>query len=172
MIVRLLLSASLLAVIALFGVIFGGSSDPIRPGAVAASPASTTVDGLDFSHSVTSDAQPVDPDVEYHSGENKVWVSFNFRDHDPSARVSYLVRANGTDYVWGRLNCCNANSGRFAFPIERRNGSGDALAGAAYDVRVYVNDAEVAHGGFGVKGKQGQDNGNARSNDHQGNDNN
>ncbi len=157
MVIRLLASASLVAMIALAGVVFGGASAPFRPTAASAAPASTTVDGLDFSHGITSDAQPVNPDIEYHSGENKVWVSFNFRDHNPNTKVSYLVRADGEDYRWGDLDCCSSSSGRFAFPIERKNGG--ALAGAAYDVRVYVSDVEVAHGGFGVKGKQGLDNG-------------
>jgi hypothetical protein len=170
MIVRLLISASLLTAIALLGVGFGGSADSLRPSPVAAAPAATTVDGLDFSHGITSDAQPVNPDIEYGKGENKVWVSFNYRDHNPATKVSYLVRAGGKDYVWGRLDCCSSGSGRFAFPIERRNGG--QLAGAAYDVRIYVSDVEVAHGGFGVKGKQGLDNGDAESNDHPGNDNN
>jgi hypothetical protein len=157
MIVRLLVSASLVVAIALVGVGTGGSSTFLRPTEVSAAPAATTVDGLDFSHGITSDAQPVNPDIEYHSGENKVWVSFSFRDHNPNTVVSYLARADGQDYRWGRLDCCSSSSGRFAFPIERNNGG--ALAGAAYDVRVYVNDVEVAHGGFGVKGKQGLDNG-------------
>ena len=173
MITRLLVSASLVVTIALLGVVFGGASSPLHPTPVSAAPASTTVDGLDFSHGITNDAQPVNPDVEYHSGENKVWVSFNFRDHATGSKVSYLVRANGQDYRWGDLDCCSVSSGRFAFPIERRNGG--ALAGAAYDVRIYVGDVEVAHGGFGVKGKQGLDNGDPDPNhgkNGNGNDNN
>lgn len=174
MIVRLLVSASLVVAIALVGVGSGGSSSFLRPTDASAAPAATTVDGLDFSHGVTSDAQPIDPDIEYHSGENKVWASFSFHDHNPNTVVSYLVRADGQDYRWGRLDCCSAGSGRFAFPIERRNGG--ELAGAAYDVRVYVNDVEVAHGGFGVKGKQGLDDGDPCPNSdkhggHGGNDN-
>jgi hypothetical protein len=137
--------------------VFGGLSDPLRPASVSAAPAATTVDGLTFSHGINSDATPVNEDIEYHSGENKVWVSFGYRDHNPNTVVSYLVRADGDDYRWGRLDCCSGSSGRFAFPIERKNGG--QLAGAAYHVFVYVNDAQVADGGFGVKGKQGLDNG-------------
>ena len=157
MVIRLLISASLLAAISLLGVTFGGLNTPLRPAPVSAAPANTTVDGLTFSHGINGDATPVNEDIEYHSGENKVWVSFAYSNHDPNTVVSYLVRADGDDYRWGRLDCCSGSSGHFAFPIERKNGG--ALAGAAYDVRVYVNDAEVAHGGFGVKGKQGLDNG-------------
>jgi hypothetical protein len=173
MVIRLLISASLLATITLLGVFFGGSSDPFRPAPVSAAPANTTVDGLTFSHGITSDAQPVDPDIEYHSGENKVWVSFGYSNHDPNTEVTYLVRINGdTDYNWGRLDCCSGSSGHFAFPIERKNGNGGALAGASYDVFVYVNGTQVAEGGFGVKGKQGQDNGDPGNNGGKHNDNN
>lgn len=171
MVIRLLVSASLLATVALLGIVFGGASDPWRPTEVSAAPASTTIDGLNFSHGITSDAQPVDPDIEFHSGVDQVWVSFNFRNHDPNTEVTYLARANGQDYRWGRLDCCSASSGRFAFPIERRNGG--ELAGAAYHVFVYVNGAQVAEGGFGVRGKQGLDNGNPCPNHgkNSGNDN-
>jgi hypothetical protein len=172
MIIRLLVSASLLTTIALLGVVFGGANTPLRPTEVSAAPASTTVNGLDFSHGITSEAQPVDPAVEYHSGEDKVWVSFGYSNHDPNTEVTYLVRANGEDYRWGRLDCCSNSSGRFAFPVERKNGG--ELAGASYDVFVYVNGAQVAEGGFGVKGKQGLDNGNPDANHGKqgGNDNN
>jgi len=172
MIIRLLISASLLATITLLGVVFSGLSNPLRPPEVSAAPANTTVDGLTFSHGINSDATPVNEDIEYHSGENKVWVSFGYSNHDPNTEVTYLVRADGDDYRWGRLDCCSGGSGRFAFPVERKNGG--QLAGAAYDVRVYVNGAEVAHGGFGVKGKQGLDNGDPHHNGGKngGNDNN
>jgi len=174
MVIRLLISASLLATISLLGVTFGGLNTALRPAAVSAAPANTTVDGLTFSHGINSDATPVNEDVEYHSGENKVWVSFSYSNHDPNTEVTYLVRVNkDTDYNWGRLDCCSGSSGRFAFPVERKNGNGGPLAGAAYDVFVYVNGTQVAEGGFGVKGKQGQDNGDPCHNEgkNHGNDN-
>ena len=51
-------------------------------------------------------------------------------------------------------------------PRAKKNGNGD-LPGAAYEVRLYVNGAEVAVGGFGVKGRGGLDN----DDQGQGNDN-
>ena len=69
----------------------------------------------------------------------------------------YLVRANGEDYKFGKLNCCDSRNGRFAFPFTKRGDGGD-LPGAAYDVRIYANGAEIAHGGFGVNGRGGLDN--------------
>jgi hypothetical protein len=68
-----------------------------------------------------------------------------------------LIRANGEDYDDFKLDCCNGSNGRFAFQIRKRNGGGE-LPGAAYDVRIYVNGAEVAQGGFGVNGRGGLDN--------------
>lgn len=153
MFVRMLLAASVLTAVVVLATP-AGSPDGVPT--ASAAPAETTAGPLEFSTSVTSDARPVDPRVEFPSGTNTVWASFDYRDHDPSARVSYLVRANGEDYRYGKLDCCSSRQGRIAFPIERRNG-GD-LPGAAYDVRVYVNDAEIAQGSFGVRGRQGLDN--------------
>jgi len=42
----------------------------------------------------------------------------------------------------------------------RERDSRTHLGGASYDVRIYVGDAEVAHGGFGVRGRKGFDNDN------------
>ena len=64
---------------------------------------------------------------------------------------------DGEDYKFGKLNCCGSRNGRFAFPFTKRGGGGD-LPGAAYDVRIYANGAEIAHGGFGVNGRGGLDN--------------
>jgi hypothetical protein len=75
--------------------------------------------------------------------------------------MSYLVRANGEDWRWGDLDCCEGATGQFAFPLERD--SGKDLGGAAYDAYVYANNAEVAHGGFGVKGRGGFDHDNDNS---------
>ena len=173
MIVRL---AAFLAVLATF-VALGNpwNNEPavgFRPAtaeaAPVAAPAATSIDSLQFSTDVSSDARPESPRTEFGDGTNTVWASFQYRDHDPSARVSYLVRANGEDYKFGKLDCCGNSNGRYAFPITRRSGNGD-LPGAAYDVRVYVNDAEVAQGGFGVKGREGLDHdgqGNGNGNDN------
>jgi hypothetical protein len=129
-------------------------------------PASTETNGLTFSSGIDSDARPIDVRTEFSGGTNVVWASFDYRDHDKNAKVTYLLRANGEDYKWGTLDCCGSGSGRAAFPITKR-GSGGDLPGAAYEVRLFVNSAEVAVGGFGVKGRGGLDN----DGQGQGNDN-
>ena len=173
MIVRIAVVAVVLATFVVLGAPWNGSSVSLAPATVSAAPvgapAATSTDGLQFSTHVSSDGKPQDPRVEFGSGTNTVWASFQYHDHDPSAKVSYLVRADGEDYTFGKLDCCNGSNGRYAFPITKRSGSGD-LPGAAYDVRVYVNDTEVANGGFGVKGRggldhDGQGNGNGNDND-------
>jgi len=141
--------ARIAAVIALLVAVAG-----LRTPSVAAAPADASSNGIDFSSSVSSGNQPSDPRVEFGGNTHTVWASFGLHDADQNAKVSYLVRANGEDYKWGKLDA--SGNGRHAFPITKRSGSGN-LPGAAYDVRVYVNDAEVAHGGFGVKGRGGLD---------------
>jgi hypothetical protein len=170
MIVRIAAIAVVLATFVVLGAPWNGSSVSLEPATVSAAPAATSTDGLQFSTHVSSDGKPEDPRVEFGDGTHTVWASFQYHDHDPSAKVSYLVRADGEDYTFGKLDCCGGRNGRYAFPITKRNGNGD-LPGASYDVRVYVNDAEVAHAGFGVKGRDGldhdgQENGNSNGNDN------
>ena len=168
--VRLLLAVSVLASIALFGVPLSSGLGPLGTPSVAAAPAATSTSGLTFSHDITSDAQPVNPDIEYGSDTPFVWVSFDYSGHDPSAKVTYLVRANGSDYKDGTLDCCKGNSGRFAFALTGRHDN--ELAGAAYEVRIFVIGDVVAQGGFGVRGKGGLDSGDPESNQENGNGNN
>ena len=132
--------------------------------AAAAAPAATDPTRLPSSEAVNARALPIRPRTEF-SDQDRVWVSFGYANHDPNVKVSYLVRANGEDFRWGDLDCCGGREGRYAFPIERR--SGRELGGAAYDVRIFMGDAEVAHGGFGVRGREGFDSDNQDS----GNDN-
>jgi len=168
MIVRFAVVAAVLAAFIALGTPWNGPVLGLQPSTAAAAPAATSTDGIEFSTHVSSDARPEDPRIEFGSGTNTVWASFQYHDHDSSAKVSYLVRADGEDYTFGKLDCCNGSSGRYAFPIRKRNGNGD-LPGAAYDVRVYVNNAEVAHAGFGVKGRGGLDHdgqGNGNGNDN------
>lgn len=170
MIVRLGLVAAVMAGFVVLGMPGSGSISafqaPVAAAAPVAGPASTVVNELVFSRGIDSDARPIGQDVEFGGGNNVVWASFNYREHDKNATFSYLLRANGDDYKWGKLDCCSNGSGRAAFPLTKKNGNGD-LPGAAYEVRLYVNGAEVAVGGFGVKGRGGLDN-----DDHRhGNDN-
>ena len=163
MFVRIGVVAAVLAGFVVLGMPWnGGETDArFRPltasAATLAAPADTTSSGIEFSKHVDSNGRADEPRTEFGGGTHTVWASFEFRDHDRNSTVSYLVRANGEDYKYGRLDCCSAGQGRYAFPITKRNGNGD-LPGAAYDVRIYVNDVEVAHGGFGVNGRGGLDN--------------
>jgi hypothetical protein len=170
MIVRIAAVVAVLASFVVLGMPLGGSGtfQPTTAAAApAVAPAATSTNGIQFSTSVDSNARPENPRTEFGGGTDTVWASFEFRDHDRNADVTALVRANGDDYIVYKLDCCDGNNGRFAFPIRKRNGGGE-LPGAAYDVRVYVNDAEVAQGGFGVNGRGGLDN----DGQDQGNDNN
>lgn len=128
-----------------------------RTAVAAAAPAAVIVSDLAFSEKVDGDARPKDADVEFNKKTERVWVSFAFREYS-GEHLSYVARANGEDWKWGDLDCCTGSSGRIAFPLERR--SDKDLGGAAYDVRIYAGDVEVAQGGFGVKGRKGFDNDN------------
>ncbi len=163
MFVRISVVVAVLASVVVLGMPWNGTAADMgfRPltasAATLAAPAETSSSGLQFSTSVDANARAIDPRTEFGGSTDRVWASFEFRDHDRNATVSYLVRANGEDYKYGRLDCCDAGNGRYAFAIEKRNGNGD-LPGAAYDVRLYVNSVEVAYGGFGVSGRGGLDN--------------
>lgn len=160
MIVRIAAVVTVLASFVMLGMPLDGSGtfQPTTAAAApAGAPAATDASGIQFSTSVDSNARPVNPRTEFGSGTDTVWASFEFRNHDRNADVTALVRANGEDYDDFKLDCCNGSNGRFAFQIRKRNG-GDELPGAAYDVRIYVNGAEVAQGGFGVNGRGGLDN--------------
>lgn len=138
---------------------------PTALAAPSAAPADSSSGGIQFSTRVSSDGKAIGPRVEFGSGTDAVWASFELHDVGGGAKVSYLVRANGEDYRWGKLD--DAGNGRNAFEITKRSGGGD-LPGASYDVRIYVNDVEVAQGGFGLKGRggldhDGQENGNDNS---------
>ena len=172
MIVRFGLVVAVLAGLIVLGMPWNGKTSTFQPStaeaAPVAGPAATTMSGLTFSRSMDSNGNPGGVDVEFGGGNRNIWVSFDYRDHDSNAKVTYLVRANGEDYKWGRIDCCPNNSGHASFEITHRNGGGKDLPGAAYDVRIYVNDAEVAQGGFGIKGRGGLD----HDNQGKGNDNN
>jgi hypothetical protein len=171
-IVRIATIVAVLAGFVLLGTPWSSPAVSLQPTTAAAAPAdapaATSTNGLQFSSSIDSEARPINPRVEFGSGTHDVWVSFNYRDHDPNADLSYLVRANGEDYKFGKLNCCPTKSGRYAFALTSRGG-GD-LPGASYDVRIYANGAEIAHGGFGVNGRGGLDN-DGQGDNGNGNDN-
>lgn len=148
-------------------IILAGFLASLAPTATAAGPVGAQLSDLAFSESVDDRARPRDPRVEFDSSTDEVWVSFEYRDFH-GGQVSFLARANGEDWAWGDLDCCDGERGRYAFPLRRR--SGKDLGGAAYEVLVYIGDEEQARGGFGVRGARGfdsdsHDNGNGNDND-------
>ena len=155
MIVRIAAVVAVLATFVTLGTPWNGSSS-FLPTIASAAPAESYTNGLQFSSSVDSNGEAENPRIEFDKNTHTVWVSFELHDHDRNAKVSVGIRANGEDYDDFKLDCCDSSNGRFAFPIRKRNGHGE-LPGAAYDVRLYVNDQEIAQGGFGVKGRGGLD---------------
>jgi len=119
-----------------------------------AAPMQVQVGEIAFSPSVNPLALPVGAAVQYPSGTKTIWASFEF-DGYTNERIEYMLQANGNDFQWGRLDCCTGPVGRYAFAISRP--SGRLLGGAAYRLIVYANDAEIAHGGFGINGIGGFD---------------
>jgi hypothetical protein len=159
MIGQTIVTIALLGAVTLAGDPVFGSSQINHPAlamrAAAGAPVSMSIGSLEFSERVDDDARPDDPTIEFDKNTDRVWVSFDFNDYH-GEQLSFIVRANGSDWKFGDLDCCEGGSrGRFAFPIERR--SGKALGGAAYEVRIYAGDAELAVGGFGVKGTKAFD---------------
>ena len=124
------------------------------PALVEAAPANQSVSLVVVDHKGDSSS---DAQVEYQKGENKVWAHV---DGVPAgANLSYILRLNGDDYKWGKLDCCKSG-GSFAFSLTSKdNGS---IPGGAYLLLVYDGDKELARTGFGVKGGRGSDN----DNDH------
>lgn len=140
--------------------------DVVSASVAFAAPTAVELSDLAFSEDVDNKGRPRDPKVEFDKSTEDVWVSFDYHDFHGS-KVSFLARANGEDWSWGDLDdCCDGSDGRYAFPLKRR--SGKNLGGAAYDVFIYADDAEKAHGGFGVRGTKGFDS----DDQHDGNDNN
>ena len=145
---RLFVGVAILAAFASLG------SFARQPEAVQASPANQSV-SLFFSDQSGSGEQ-----VEYNRGENVIWAHL---DGVPTgANLSYILRLNGDDYKWGKLDCCKNGGGSVEFPVFNKDGKGKGIPGGAYALYVYDGDKELAHGGFGVKGGKGSDN----DNDH------
>lgn len=187
---------ALLAGTLAIGIVFGSSSLVNRSGGLesvaVAAPAGQVGDfrisALRFATDVRGEFDPIDPRIEFGSGTDSVWVIFEYVNYT-SGKLSWLARANDSDYAWGDLKCCQYRERRFGFKISHKGEhSAEApswasqpgimsalgffaapanLPGAAYDVFIYLNDVEVGSGGFGVKGVGGLDNGN--DNDEQSN---
>jgi hypothetical protein len=128
---------------------------PVQAGAPA------TISALQFASHVTDKSEPIDPRIDFPQDNHGVWVTFDYANLPAGSRLTRIVRFDGDDFNWdgdqyGHLECCpSGGSGRFAFRVERLDGETGWLPGGAYDVRVYLNGSEVAHGGFGIKGARG-----------------
>jgi len=146
---RLFVGVALIAVFASLS-LWGRQPAPV----VEASPANQSV-SLFF-----SDQKDGGEQVEYNRGEGVVWAHL---DGVPTgANLSYILRLNGWDYKWGKLDCCKNGGGPVEFPVFNKDGKGKGIPGGSYELYVYDGDKELARGGFGVKGGKGSDN----DNDH------
>ena len=146
---RLFVGVALVAVVAYLG------SFTRAPAAVEAAPANQSVSLVIVDHKGdgTDQAQ-----VEFQKGEGKVWALL---DGVPAgANLSYILRLNGDDYKWGKLDCCKNGGGSLAFALDSKDNG--AIPGGAYELFVYDGNKELARTGFGVKGGRGSDN----DNDH------
>jgi hypothetical protein len=130
-----------------------------------------------FASHVSKNGEPTDPRIEFSRDNDGVWATFDYANLPAGSKLTRIVRFNGDDYNWdngqyGHLDCCQAGgSGSFAFRVLRLDGNGGWLPGGAYDVRLFLNGGEVAHGGFGVNGARGSGKdeipgGNNHSNSH------
>ena len=99
MFIRIGIVAAVLAGFVVLGMPGDGAESGLtfRPPTAAAAPAATTSSGIEFSTGVDGHGRPNNPRTEFGGGTNTVWATFEFRDHDRNAKVSYLVRANGED---------------------------------------------------------------------------
>ena len=136
-------------------------ADPPSQGRTAQAGGPAGISTLQFASHVTDEGEPVDPRIEFSRDNDGVWVSFDYTNLPAGSTVTRLVRFNGDDYNWDNnqydhLDCCaSGGSGHFAFRVKRLDGDAGWLPGGAYDVRIYLNGSEVAHGGFGVDGARG-----------------
>ncbi len=168
MVVRLLLAAlTLLGIAAL-----AATGDP-----AFGAPAATNLGDLAFSQSVDREARPQGRGVLFPPGTSEVWASFEYRDHEPGKRLTFLVTVDGQDFQFGDLTCCAGSGGRYAFPIRRLLTRSNV---AGYEVRVFEDGVELTSGFFAVGGipndnDVGGDNdggGGSDNDDQDGNDNN
>jgi hypothetical protein len=120
-----------------------------------------SISSLQFASHVTNKGEPAGSRVEFSRDNEGVWVTFDYANVPAGSKLTRIVRFNGDDYNWdgnqfGHLDCCQAGgSGSYAFRVRRLDGDDGWLPGGAYDVRLYMNGGEVAHGGFGVNGARG-----------------
>ncbi len=165
MIRRLLVGAVIVAVIA-------GFAPTPQEQTLLAAPNNVTVAQIRFARDATPDGAPIGEAIEFFDDNNGVWAIVDFAEGSSGARLSYVLRLNGEDYTFGNIECCGGlGSGRFAFQLRRPNGN--ELPGGSFRLFLYEGFTEIGQAGFGIRGGQGADNGNAPSNTRNGdNDNN
>src|SRR3954452_6174756 len=164
---HLTLAGVLAGTLALLGLLVPGSAAAQAP-----------VGPLTFSSGMTAGLEPAGHvGVAFPSGNNGVYVTFTFSGLPQGSNLSRIVRVDGEDYNWddqnGTLSCCpNGGSGRYAFPIVKRDTSEiGQLPGGSYEVLLYLNGVQVQAGGFGIgRGLDDNDNDND-SGDDDGGDN-
>jgi hypothetical protein len=104
--------------IALLGLLVAGSTAAQAP-----------VGPLTFSSEMTDGFEPAgDVGIDFPSDNNGVYVTFTYSDLPQGSNLSRIVRVDGQDYNWdeqnGTLSCCpNGGSGRYGFPIVKRDTS-------------------------------------------------
>src|SRR3954470_13156900 len=143
---HLALAGVLAGTLALLGLLVAGPTAAQAP-----------VGPLTFSSEITAGLEPAGHvGSAFASDNNGVYVTFTFSDLPQGSNLSRIVRVDGEDYNWddqnGALNCCsNGGSGRYGFPIVKRDTSEiGRLPGGSYEVLVYLNGSQVQVGGFAI----------------------
>jgi hypothetical protein len=121
-------------------------------GPAFAAPATTTLGAVTFSAAVDQQARPRGQAVLFPPGTAEVWVSFEYREHEPGRRLSVLVEVDDREFQLADLTCCVGSGGRYAFPIR---GLLARPSGSAYDVTIFADGVEVQSGFFAVAGVPG-----------------
>jgi len=90
-----------------------------RPATVQASPSNQSA-SLFF-----SDQKDGGEQVEFNKGEGVVWAHLD--GVQTGANLSYILRLNGWDYKWGKLDCCKNGGGPVEFPVFNKDGKGKGI---------------------------------------------
>jgi hypothetical protein len=162
---RLALAGALAGMLALLGLLVAGPTAAQAP-----------VGPLTFSSEMTAGLESAGhKGIAFASDNNGVYVTFTYSDLPQGSTLSRIVRLDGEDYNWdeqnGALSCCpNGGSGRYGFPIVKRDTSEiGQLPGGSYEVLVYLNGSQAQVGGFVIGSGDSRDD-NENNNDNQSGD--
>src|SRR3954465_10318198 len=114
----LILAGVLAGTLALLGLLVAGPTAAQAP-----------VGPLTFSSEMTAGLEPAGHvGGAFPSDNDGVYVTFTFSGLPQGSTLSRIVRVDGEDYNWddqnGTLRCCpNGGSGRYGFPIVKRDSS-------------------------------------------------